>query len=165
MSRSTTYHLFESAKANTIRLRRRPNNKTTLGHRLVLPCVSLIRVDWRQSTAHWLAFWSQIPTRDDNHGLSSAVQSQKAVSAYFTSNQILPFGFAVHTSCMCHPGVVWERGTSRGRSGVVFLFLLSGLKGATHPPLVWKIGSIKTMVICILRITECAFMWWWWGGG
>ena len=29
---------------------------------------------------------------------SSAVQSQKAVSAYFTSKQILPFGFAEHSS-------------------------------------------------------------------
>ena len=34
---------------------------------------------------------------------STAVQSQKAVSAYSTSKQILPFGFAEHF--WCHQGV------------------------------------------------------------
>ena len=37
--------------------------------------------------------------------LITAVQSQKAVSAYFTSKQILPFGFAQHYSRYMNTGL------------------------------------------------------------
>ena len=32
----------------------------------------------------------------------AAVQSQKAVTAYFSSKQLLPFGFAEHPRCAIH---------------------------------------------------------------
>ena len=36
--------------------------------------------------------------------MDNAVQSQKAVSAYFTSKQILPFGFAEENNAAVSPG-------------------------------------------------------------
>ena len=45
---------------------------------------------------------SLIPSRRESN---TAVQSQKAVSAYFTSKQILPFGFRLDPICIqdCDP--------------------------------------------------------------
>ena len=43
-------------------------------------------------------------SRNNDYYTCTAVQSQKAVSAYFTSKQILYFGFAEH--CSTHTTVI-----------------------------------------------------------
>ena len=50
----------------------------------------------------------------------SAVQSQNAVSAHFTSKQILPFGFADHYRCH----LVWSRWGSDGLSTQTGILLI-----------------------------------------
>ena len=68
-------------------------------HYIVISVKNICLVDLRNTMLRYLLnFWIKYYV----HVLYAAVLSQKAVSAYFTSKQILPFGFArQYLSAVC----------------------------------------------------------------
>ena len=79
-------------------------------------------------------FWlHQLITFVCRRYICAAVQSQKTVSAYFTSKQIRPFGFADQCGLPIHVQGRLEADARGGRSAAIFGATALGLHGANLP--------------------------------